>query len=405
MQKKIIFSTKEQRETINDIEINKLIFENSRHGILVTDFDGLIEKVNPAFIKMWVFSSPDEIINKIQFIDLWEDPDDKVLIQLFEDWQCSEKDLIAKRKDGTKFHIRLTSNMMPKDSKKPKKILMLCEDVTDEKELEAAFFHASKLAALGEMAAGMAHELFTPLAALRSLCQNCEFSINKITELIDEIVPEKNESDPKIDELEQHSNRTIDYSKMFISLVDKATKIVREARNFSTKTSPFFRNIQINDIINNTLNLYIDTFKSTGININLNLNKNLPLTKGDPDQLEQVLVNIINNAKWALETSTTKNITIETSIQNYNIKISISDTGIGISQDIVDNLFVPFFSTKESLYNDSSHQYLGLGLSICYRIIKAHNGKIKAFSEPGKGSTFEITLPIAQTENDHSPAN
>ncbi|MCG8570913.1 MAG: ATP-binding protein [Spirochaetes bacterium] len=232
---------------------------------------------------------------------------------------------------------------------------------------------ASKLAALGRMASGIAHEISQPL-----------MGISLVTDLLQLDVKEK-----KIDEkkLEKNCNKLKSY-------IYRIKDILDHVRNFSKQQSnENFSPCQINTCIKNALKFVKNQFKNHQIKLNMNLSDNLPEIMGNPYQIEQVIVNLLNNAKDALEKKPKENkfskeITITTQIKDQKIQLTILDNGKGIPEDLLKNVFDPFFSTK------TMEKGAGLGLSATYGLVSKMGGLIEVVSEENKFTEIQVFFPI-----------
>jgi signal transduction histidine kinase len=241
--------------------------------------------------------------------------------------------------------------------------LLTFSDVSREREEEEKLYLTDRLASLGEMAAGLAHELNNPLTgilALSQLLQNAD-------------MPAEHKED--IECIHDEAKRAADIVKNVLLFSRKKT-------SENGKSSP-------NDVIKEILRLREYEEKINNINVVTNLEENLseiPLEKG---QLQQVFVNMISNAEAAIkEKSKSGTITITTQRVNNHVNIIFSDNGCGIKKQLLPRIFDPFFTTKEI------GKGTGLGLSICYSIIVKHGGKISVKSQVNEGSTFTIRMPV-----------
>ncbi len=231
--------------------------------------------------------------------------------------------------------------------------------VTEELKLtQAQMIQAAKLAAVGELAGGIAHEINNPLQILLGHIQLIQLGRDLPKRI--EIVKEQ---------------------------VEKISQIVRRLLNFSRKVPEDFKlePVNINFAIQEMTTFMNHQFKYNDIELILSLDPALPLIYGNKIYLQQVFLNLMINAKDAMPNG--GKLTIETKLENGNVLIKFSDTGVGIPDDIKDKIFEPFFTTKGA-------KGTGLGLSISRWIIRKHNGEIKVESQQGKGSTFIITLPL-----------
>jgi two-component system NtrC family sensor kinase len=241
--------------------------------------------------------------------------------------------------------------------------IVLLADVTDLKKLQRELMQSEKLSALGEMISGVAHELNNPLTSVLGYSQLFQqYDVSQ--------------------DLKEDLNK-------IRSEAERCHRIVQSLLSFARRHKPGKIYTGINGVIENALELMAYELKVNNIEVIKELDMNLPFTMVDPYQLQQVLLNLINNAYHAMITDKGKGKLVVKSTQNQQkIEISLNDNGPGISLENLPKIFDPFFSTKES------GEGTGLGLSLSYGIIKEHQGEILVESELGKGSTFIIKLPI-----------
>lgn len=223
-----------------------------------------------------------------------------------------------------------------------------------EKELA----RQEKLAELGEMASGVAHELRNPLTAIRGFAQRMYRQF-----------PE--------------SDKNKQYCAIIIKEVDRMNKIIKDVLDFARKPKPVFQKADINAVIKECLILMKDEISSKGIVVCPTFG-DIPPFLFDPIQIRQVISNLISNAVQAMSSGGALGIT--TYLQDNYVKIEVQDTGVGISPEILNDIFHPFFTTKSG--------GTGLGLALAYEIIEDHKGKIEVKSKLGEGSTFIVSLPF-----------
>ena len=248
-------------------------------------------------------------------------------------------------------------------------ILVVIHDVTDEREMQERLYLTDRLASLGEMAAGIAHEINNPLTGVIALSQV----------MLDSGVP----ADIK-DDLES-----------ILSEGQRAASVVRNLLSFARSHKLSSQPVEINAIINQVLNLRAYEHNVNNIKVVTHLGNNFPNIIADPFQMQQVFLNIVLNAEQAMIESHDKgNLTVTTEKLHGIIKISFADDGPGIPTEIINRIFDPFFTTKEV------GKGTGLGLSICYGIITKQGGRIYADSQLGKGAIFIIELPIKRPLTD-----
>jgi C4-dicarboxylate-specific signal transduction histidine kinase len=230
---------------------------------------------------------------------------------------------------------------------------------------------AGKLATLGELTTGVAHELNNPLNNIALYVGNA----------IDQIRLGQVERDLIVGELEKAMEQ-----------IRKATEIISHLRTFGRAARVSVELVDVDDVIERSLLLVQEQFRLRGIEVELELCPDQLLVLANPIQLEQVFINLLTNSRDALEDSKRKAIKIASDRDEERIKIAFSDTGPGIPRELEQRIFDPFFTTKEVGTGT------GLGLSITYSILKEYGGEISVVNRRGGGATFLIELPLAHEE-------
>jgi two-component system C4-dicarboxylate transport sensor histidine kinase DctB len=227
---------------------------------------------------------------------------------------------------------------------------------------------AGKLATLGELTTGVAHELNNPL-------NNIGLFVGNAIDLL-----ELGEAD---------KTRIVAELHKAMQQIRKATEIISHLRTFGRAALASREPIQLRQVVERALSLMQEQLRLRQIEVTVDLGPEDPTVVGDPIQLEQVFINLLTNARDAMAQSPRKEIRITSSIGTAGIQIAVADTGHGIPQGLEGRIFDPFFTTKDV------GKGTGLGLSITYGIIKEHGGTITVASQPGEGATFFIHLPLA----------
>jgi len=278
------------------------------------------------------------------------------------------------RNGGTIFvNIRISPSEYPGE----KVLLITTSDITKRLEAEQLLIQASKMTTLGEMASGVAHELNQPLSVIKTASSFIIRKTNQHEKIEDQIM-------------------SVMVSKIDTS-VDRASKIINHMRLFARKSDMELENININEILQNAFEIFSQQLKLRDIEVIWDTEENLPEIKADSSRLEQVFINLLINARDAIEelyppgpdTKGDKKIILKTRSAGGIVIAEVCDTGIGIPEAILDRIFEPFFTTKEV------GKGTGLGLSISYGIIRDCGGNITAKSEPGKGTCFIMQFPVA----------
>jgi two-component system NtrC family sensor kinase len=243
--------------------------------------------------------------------------------------------------------------------------LIIVDDITERVELEGQLSQAEKLSSIGLLAAGVAHEVNTPLAVISSYAQMLAKQVNgdaKKSELLDKI-----------------TRQTF-----------RASEIVNSLLNFSRTSSTEFTSVDVNRVIADTLMLLEHQLKVARVKVVQDLQTGLPPIYGNTGKLQQVFLNLFLNAKDAMPSGGTLMVATH---NGHNIQVTVADTGSGIAQEHIHRIYDPFFTTKNKPKTGHSGG-TGLGLSVTYGIIQEHAGKIRVNSKPGEGTTFIMEFPL-----------
>ena len=256
-------------------------------------------------------------------------------------------------------------------------LLAVVTDVTDRIRAEQQVIQSSKMATLGEMAAGVAHELNQPLAVLKMVAN---YFVRKSRK-------------GEVPDLGDLANMT----EKIVGNVDRATKIIEHMREFGRKPNLESTDVLLNEVLKRACDFFSEQLKIRDIVLKWELDPAQPPVLADPNRLEQVFINLLVNARDAIEdkcsardcTQGDRVISLRTRSNARHVVAEVTDSGPGIPKEVLGRIFEPFFSTKEV------GRGTGLGLSICYDIVTDYEGTIHAFSKPGHGARFVVTLPIA----------
>ena len=285
-------------------------------------------------------------------------------------------ELQLRRHDDERVVLEVSARLVH-DGNQSRSIHCIARNLTERRRLEEQLIHSEKLSAIGQLVAGVAHELNNPLT-----------SISGYTQLMlrDRSLREDILSDLK------HINVQ----------AERAARIVQNLLVFAREHKPERRMVNLNEEFRNTLSLRAYQLRVDNITVTLDFDRELPMTIADPFQLQQVILNLINNAHQAItERGGPGTLTLRTFIAKPDasdgngaagprLVLSVSDTGIGIPTRDLNRIFDPFYTTKPV------GQGTGLGLSICYGIVREHGGQIWAESELGSGTTVSVALPLIQ---------
>ena len=351
------------------------IVQSSVDAIVTTDPKGHITFVNRAMEEMVGVPREKMIGNFIShfYVDGLAEAR-KIMAILREKGSLKNYETCVQR-GGKSIPILTSASLLRDEAGKVIGTLGVFKDLAEKKKLEeelkktqAHLFQAGKMRALGELVAGVAHELNNPLMAA-----------DTVLHVVRENLPENDGNQPRLALIQRCHERI--------------SKIIDHLRDFSRQSKFEFRPLDIREPIENALMITGQQLLNHGIRIHKNFQAGLPQIRGDANQLEQVFLNLITNAKDAMEKGDRqRELTINTALIRHNgwndIEVSFRDTGKGIPEENLEKIFEPFFSTKEV------GRGTGLGLSICYGIIEAHGGRIEVESKIEEGTTLRIILPV-----------
>jgi two-component system, NtrC family, sensor kinase len=258
--------------------------------------------------------------------------------------------------------VVLNVSITPLVSKSGEKIgrLLLFDDVTQRERMEEQMSQTEKLTSLGLLAAGVAHEVNTPLAVISNYIQ-----------MLAKQMPEGDPRHAIIEKIVKHTFR--------------ASEIVNNLLNFSRTGPGELSDVDVNHVVEETLSLVAHPLKTSQIQVVKHLGQSLPRVRGSANKLQQVFLNLFLNARDAMPTGGL--LEVRTAAHNGSVEIEVVDTGNGISREHIHKIFDPFFTTKPG------GRGTGLGLSVSYGIIKEHSGKIDVRSTPGRGTSFHVEFP------------
>jgi PAS domain S-box-containing protein len=324
--------------------------------VLIARPDGMIAWLNGAGIKMFgevAGRSLREIVTEETFLQM-------LLQEAPREWKG---DAVVQKSDGTSFDGFLSSTPVLEDGKLTS-VIIIVQDITREKAEREAMAQSEKMITLGELVAGTSHELNNPLAI--------------VTGYADLLLSEKS-LDPdqrsKVESIRKNAHR--------------AANVVHSLLAFARKRKPVRVETQINTVAEAALQLKEYDLRTSGIIVEKVLSKDLPHVFVDPNQIEQVLLNVINNAQDAVMAGAEQRRRIRIASGNAagRVVIRVEDTGAGIAKDDIKKVFDPFFTTKPL------GKGTGLGLSISYGIVREHGGEIEIQSQSGRGTIVSISLP------------
>ncbi|MEJ5349688.1 MAG: ATP-binding protein [Desulfosoma sp.] len=349
------------------------LFENDPNPIFVLDLESFrILDVNIRAVETYGYTQEEFLA--MSFLDLADEKDAQKIRELATRACIFLPRVRHRRKSGDHLYVNIHS--CPRLHLGRDVIIANIADITDRVQTEAQLIQAAKMATLGEMSAGVAHELNQPLNAIRI---GCEFFLKKVRR-----------SEP-ID-----GETMARVAAQMVEQVERASGIINHLREFGRKTDAFeMEPVDINRPIQDVFTVLGQQLRLRQIHVELDLAEGLPPVLGVSNRLEQVFLNLVMNARDAMEEkrerSEVKNeemvLHIRSALEGDHVIVTIRDTGIGIPETIRDRIFEPFFTTKEV------GRGTGLGLSISYGIVKECGGSIEVESEEGRGTTFRLIFP------------
>ncbi len=320
----------------------------------------------------------DELVGTA-FCDLC-DKDDEELLHGLENMSGSQSLLLTKkrnyRKGGQAFYVNI--NVSPARYGDSDVLIVATTDITESVEKETQLIQASKMTTIGQMASGMAHEINQPL----NVIQVCSDLLSKIVQR------GLSFSREEIETLAEDIRRN----------VQRASRVIQHVRDFARQSEVVRQKVNINKPIQDVFKVLGHQLAVHEVDLTLDLCDELPWVLADHNRLEQVFINLVTNAMDAMDEKQNhpqwwdgeKRLAIRTFVEADHVAVTVTDTGVGMTEEVKAKLFDPFFTTKKV------GKGTGLGVSISYGIIKDYEGTIDIVSEPGKGTTFELRFPIFQ---------
>ncbi len=340
------------------------ILHSANESIVTTDNELIIKTVNPKTIEIYekdcVGKKLDELIGGINF--------ETIIPKILKNSSYITKHEV---KYGEK-HLEISlSQLVDFDTKESFGVIAITNDITEKKKLEIQLLQSAKMSAVGQLAAGVAHEFNNVLSGIVGYT-SLAMSRNDVEKIREDL-----------NVVEKASNRAIE--------------VVRKLLAFSRQKDEKYILSNIDELIDDSLSLVNNTLSKEGVKIIKHFGKT-PLVKVNQNEIQQVVLNMVINAKHAIDENLElsyedKVIGVTTEAVDGFVKMDISDTGIGIPRENIPKIFEPFFTTKD---RNSKEPGTGLGLPITYAIIERHGGSIDVDSEIGKGTTFTIWIPFDQ---------
>jgi two-component system NtrC family sensor kinase len=348
-------------------------FDALADGVAVVDEAGRVRRANRALAEMMGMKLPDII-----GLDLSAAlaPGTGELSDLFTAARSKTRQPPLTFRSTALNRILRVSPSLISPEVAPGWVAALIEDVTDQKALEAQLIQSEKLAAVGQLVSGVAHELNNPLTSIAGLS---EFLLQH---------PEPGEHDR-------------DHVRVIHEQAERAAKIVRDLLAFARKGPSDVGDVDINDVTQRALSLIGYELRLRAVELSTEFAEGLAPIRGDRHQIQQVVVNLITNAAQAmseLDADLPRELHVSTALERKQAVLRVADTGPGISDELLPRIFDPFVTSK------ASGKGTGLGLSITYRIVEDHGGRITVENRPKGGALFTVALPVGRPTPSPAPA-
>jgi two-component system, NtrC family, sensor kinase len=342
-------------------DFSENIVESLNVGVLAVDLGGIVESWNTRMEQLFGVSRQDAVGHQLRAL-LPQELASEIAVRKEEEQITG---IYKQRVHHQGKYLTLNVSITPLVSKSGERIgrLLLFDDVTQRERMEEQMSQTEKLTSLGLLAAGVAHEVNTPLAVISNYIQM--------------LAKQMPEGDPRQGIIDKIVKQTF-----------RASEIVNNLLNFSRTGAAELTDIDVNRVVEETLSLVAHPLKTSQIQIVKQLGETLPRVRGSANKLQQVFLNLFLNARDAMPSGGM--LEVRTAAHNGSVEVEIADTGAGIPREHIHRIFDPFFTTK------ATGRGTGLGLSVSYGIIKEHAGKIDVRSTPGKGTSFHVEFPAVR---------
>jgi PAS domain S-box-containing protein len=358
-----LYSSLEQKalEIARLKDFSENIVESLNVGVLAVDLGGIVESWNTRMEQLFGVTRQDAVGHQLQAL-LPKELASEIAARRDEEQITG---IYKQRLHHQGKYLTLNVSITPLVSKSGDRIgrLLLFDDVTQRERMEEQMSQTEKLTSLGLLAAGVAHEVNTPLAVISNYIQM--------------LAKQMPEGDPRQGIIDKIVKQTF-----------RASEIVNNLLNFSRTGATELTDVDVNRVVEETLSLVAHPLKTSQVQVVKQLGQGLPSVRGSANKLQQVFLNLFLNARDAMPTGGM--LEVRTTAHNGSVEVEVADTGAGIPREHINRIFDPFFTTK------ANGRGTGLGLSVSYGIIKEHAGKIDVRSTPGKGTSFHVEFPAVR---------
>jgi two-component system sensor histidine kinase AtoS len=340
-----------------------IVLASMTNGLMTLDMEGRLVSANAATEA--IFNVTKQVLEGKHFSQIW--PQDYPIVRILERCvlhgePCRNKEVILESVGGRRRTLILNTSFLRDTREAPIGTLLVFNDVTEMKEMEAHIRQTDRLAALGTLSAGLAHEIRNPLSAIKTFVQ---------------LLPKKLSSASFLDK----------FHVTVLRELNRINDLIESLLELARPPKMKYRTMQPTELLRQVTDLYRDELEQANISLSIQEKGPLPEIRADSEHLVRAFSNLVKNAKQAMPDGGALAITART--ENDGLYLQFSDTGVGMDHLTLENIFNPFFTTKD--------KGTGLGLAITHKIVQEHGGTIQASSTPGTGSTFTLTFPRAST--------
>jgi PAS domain S-box-containing protein len=357
----------------------RTLLNASPDGMLLIDLNGIITEVSEIGLELFGAESRGAMIGRE--ISYFVPPEERITITEIMEKTIYEGltqniEVVIRKKNRSLFPGELSATLIQGADGTPLSFMIIVRDISQRKKAETQQLHADRMANLGEMASGIAHEINQPLNIISMVLDKILFNPSGSQNIDVEFIRKK-------------------FERIFENIT-RIRNIIDHIRAFSRNHDDYVLSVfNINEAVDNAVSMITEQFKHLGIGLLLNLNKDIPVIYGNTYKFEQVIVNLLVNAKDAVlekkslgEEYEGMKIEIRSFKADNALIVEVEDNGIGIRDDDISNVILPFYTTK------GEGKGTGLGLTICYQIIKEMNGVIEIISSRSSGTKIRITIDL-----------
>jgi PAS domain S-box-containing protein len=343
------------------------IFEVSRDMILVVDSKGHIVDINPAGCRMLGFEAAAEAPKGELFQTFFERPPEweELMASILRQGFVLNSEVVLRRRNGAGMHALISAGLDKEPLGYAFSIHLQVRDIQERHQMQEQMAQADRLASIGQLSSGVAHEINNPLGVILGY-----------TQLMLRSEPKDTGRFKDLKTIEKH--------------VRHCKSIVEDLLNFARRSEPKKEKIDIHKTIEDVLNFIGQNIGSSRIAFQTAFDRRVPPVVVDDKKIRQVLINLLMNARHAVGTQGTVRVTTVWRPSDRQLEIQVADDGYGIEEKHLKHIFDPFFTTKPT------GEGTGLGLSVSYGIVKKHGGEIRVQSKPGEGAIFTVVLPVQE---------